>query len=254
MSGAYWTDKEEAYLREHCVDLDWDEMSDELGRSRESVRNKMIRMGIYKPCGSNRRAWTEEEEEFLAEHYQERDVAYIAKRLNRGMESVKKKAQSMGINPYEGEYLYARTLARCLRCDLCVLHRWMQDKGLRHKTIKRGKIKMFQIKPTDFWKWADKNRALVRWDNYEQGSIQPEPMWVAEEIRNYHLVRSRKSILDSERFGVMRDYAQGGLRIEAIAVKYGRTPASIKHILRDKKTMQVYSQIVQEKKRSWIYG
>ena len=59
-----------------------------------------------------RRNWTEQEEAYIDKFYEKRGVSYLANKLNRTEISVKRKAQSLGNNPYVCEDLYNKNIAR----------------------------------------------------------------------------------------------------------------------------------------------
>ena len=64
------------------------------------------------------RKWTNEEVEYLEKFYNRRGVGYIAKKLNRTENSIKRKAQRLGYNAYVCEELYLSTIAKCFHCDM----------------------------------------------------------------------------------------------------------------------------------------
>ena len=84
------------------------------------------------------RKWTEKEVEYLEKFYEKRGVDYIAKKLDRTLYSVKRKAQKLGHNAYVCEDLYVRMIARCFNCDSRVVKRWIDHYELPCRTEKRG--------------------------------------------------------------------------------------------------------------------
>ena len=178
-----------------------------------------------------RRQWTENEVAYLEKYYERRGVDYIAKRLNRTSQSIKRKAQSLGYNAYLCEDLYVRTMAKCFQSDSLVVNRWIRL-GLPYRLVQRGQSSCKLISVKDFWKWAEKNKNIIPWNKYERYSILPEPKWLNEAIKaSFALKNNRKPITYAERQKVVY-LKKSGKKINEIAIALNRTPDSIKHILR----------------------
>lgn len=214
-------------------------LSKDLGRSISSVRSKTVSMGLHTP-NDIRRKWSGAEIAYIESNYERLGSLRVAKKLKRTVHSVQKKAQDLGVSIYFGDVLTGKAIARYFSCDYSVVKRWMNGFGLKHQVIEVGKVKRYQVKPTDFWKWAETHVSLIRWDKYEQGSILPEPDWVARAIKEYGQPNYRQPIKDSERVGMMRDYVVNQSSLRDISEKYKRTVDSVKHILCERKTQDLY--------------
>lgn len=177
-----------------------------------------------------RKQWTSEEEEYLEAKYYKKDLAYIAKKLNRSIYSVKRKACKLDLNAYIGNDLSAKFICQSFSCDSRVILRWIEKFNMPCNYIQRGKIKMYLINPTKFWVWAYKNRSEINWSNYEEKSILPEPSWVRQEIVYYNRKKHRKPILNCDRQQIA-GLKRSGESIATIANKTERTQYAVKHIL-----------------------
>lgn len=181
-----------------------------------------------------RRMWTEEEIAYLEKFYEKRSVGYIAKKLNRTMYSVKRKAQSLGHNVYVCEDLYVRTMARCFCCDSRVINRWIEKYGLPCTVVKRGQLTCKLVSVKDFWKWAEKHKNLPPWQKYERRSILPEPEWLKETIQKYAGHNYRQRITPYEIQTVIRMRKQGK-KFEEISGVLNRSINSVRYIWRKHK-------------------
>lgn len=179
-----------------------------------------------------RRDWTPEEEQYLEKWYEKRGVLFLAKKLKRTENSVKRKAQSMGMNAYVLEKLYVRTVAKCFNCDSSVINRWISKYNLPYSQVIRGQATCKLIDQEQFWKWAKEHQSIIPWNKYESGSILPEPDWLKDTIRNYAYKNNRKSITDYDRLAVV-SLRRKGCTFKEISEQTGRTLDSVKHIWRD---------------------
>lgn len=178
-----------------------------------------------------RREWTEEEIAYLEKYYERKGVDYIATRLKRSLQSVKRKAQRLGCNAYMCEDLYVRTVAKCFNCDSRVINRWIDIYGLPYRIVERGQATCKLISVKDFWKWANEHKDLIPWSKYERFTIIPEPKWLDETIKEYMAKNNRKRISHAEKQHVIWLRKQGK-SFNEIATEMHRTVDSVKHIWR----------------------
>lgn len=230
-----WTNEELNYLKRNSALLSCDEMAKSLGRSRNSVRAKMIRLGIYAYESPGHRYWTKEEEEYLENNYPFHAAADVAKHMGRSIDSVKRKAQSMNIKAYGNACLSLKLLAKLFHCDICVITKWIHKYRLPHKIIKRGNIPYYEVDPEKFWKWAEKHKDIIPWQSYEHHSILPEPDWVCRQSGNDPL-NHRKPFTLKEKKKIIQLHKNGSSYAD-LADKYGRTKESIKHICLENPTL-----------------
>jgi len=188
-----------------------------------------------------RKEWTEEEVAFLEKYYERRGVDYIAKRLNRTLHSVKRKAQKLGYNSYVVPDLYVRTVAACFNCDSRVINRWIDKFDLPAFTVKRGQLTCKLINAKKFWKWAEHHKKLIPWEKYTRSSILPEPKWLPETLKEYSVQNNRKRITDWDIRTVIRMKHQG-YRDKDIAEVLNRTLDSVKHIWKQVKEDETWNK------------
>lgn len=177
------------------------------------------------------RKWTEQEVEYLEKFYEKKGVSYIAKKLDRTVYSVKRKAQKLGHNAYVCEDIYVRMIARCFNCDSRVVNRWIDKFGLPCRKVQRGQATCRLVSADKFWKWAAEHKELIPWSKYEKFSILPEPEWVNETIKNYALINNRKRITNIESHQIIT-LRRKGKSFEEIAIIMNRTVDSVKHVWR----------------------
>lgn len=176
----------------------------------------------------SRRAWTEWEVQYLEKKYESHGADYIAKKLDRTEQSVKRKAQKLGLNTYETEFLRMKQICIAFQIDARVVHRWIEKFGLPMKEEKHGQMSMYGIITKDFWKWAKEHKDLIPWCKYQEQSLLPEPEWVRGEVLNYKLKNNRKPITKNVVHEVRKRI--GKTTYKRIADELGRTTDSIKHI------------------------
>ncbi len=179
-----------------------------------------------------RREWTAEEEKYMNKYYLRQPTKRTAKALNRTVVSVRRKAERMGLNFYYGDYLCAKTIAKCFGLDTDVVIRWVEKLNLPAIKVKVSKnCTRYQIDPEKFWTWADSHRNDINWSRYEICSILPEPRWVEFEKARYRTRRHRQRFTDNEIIQV-KHMLHRGLSAKEIATEIGRTEEGIKHLIR----------------------
>lgn len=178
-----------------------------------------------------RREWTKQEEDFLEKWYNKKGVSYFANKLNRTEDSIKRKAQKMGLNAYICDRLYVKTIAKCFNCDSVVINRWILKYGLPFSIVTRGQLTCKLIEQEKFWKWAEEHANLIPWHKYERGTILPEPNWIKEHIREYAYKNNRKRISENDKLSVIF-LRRKGYTFKQISKETSRTLDSVKHIWR----------------------
>ena len=174
-----------------------------------------------------RREWTVEEEKYMSKYYLRQTTKQTAKALNRSIESVRKKAVSMGINTYYDGYLSAHVLAECFSTNTQVIKRWIEKFNLPAIRINDSKHRTrYQIDPEKFWKWADAHRSEINWSGYDLCSILPEPRWVEFEQGRYKTKRHCQNFTENEVVQI-KHMLHRGMTYKEIAAALGRTERSI---------------------------
>lgn len=132
-----------------------------------------------------RKRWTNDEIEYLESYWGEISIPSIARKLERSINAVKKKANQMGLGRHihSGEYITYNQLMKTLRGETCSYTdiSWIKNRGLPVKYKKTMKMKYRVIYLDDFWTWAEKNRTFIDFSKVEENILGKEPEWVKEQ-------------------------------------------------------------------------
>lgn len=136
------------------------------------------------------KSWTEQELEYLQEHWGVCSIPTIAKHLGRSVSAVQQKAIKIGL----GSFLLS---SECVTLNQLLLavksHRngynyaktsWGERRGLPVHTKKVNKCSFKVVYLDEFWDWAEKNRSFIDFSKMEPLALGEEPPWVAEQRRN----------------------------------------------------------------------
>ena len=175
-----------------------------------------------------RREWTEWEVRYLEKKYVGQPVEKTAKKLNRTINSVKRKAAKLDLNHYTN-FLSAKVVAKCFGSDVSVVIRWINKFDLSCKKVICGNQTRYLIENEKFWKWAENNKNIINWGKYERQSLLPEPDWLRETIRNYNTPNTREKYTDDDIVKI-RVLLAKGLSYAEISKETGRTYDGIKHL------------------------
>lgn len=85
-----WTDEEIDFLKNNYPRLDYEYIADELKRSVESVKGKIVRLGL-----KSGHYWTEEEVEYLKSNYQIKSYKELSIEMNRKPDAIKAKVYKL---------------------------------------------------------------------------------------------------------------------------------------------------------------
>lgn len=132
------------------------------------------------------RRWTKDEIEYLKNHWGEKSIPAIAKKLNRSVDAVKLKAQRLGLarHIHSGEYITLNQLMQALgrgNVNSYTLISWVKKRGFPVRTKKSINRKYRVVCLDEFWEWAEKNRTFIDFSKVPQGILGKEPEWVAEQ-------------------------------------------------------------------------
>ena len=175
-----------------------------------------------------RREWTEWEVRYLEKKYVGQPVERTAKKLNRTINSVKRKAAKLDLNHYTN-FLSAKVVAKCFNVDTKVVLRWINKFHMPCKKVVCGNQTRYLIESEKFWKWAENNKGIINWSKYEIQSLLPEPDWLRETIRNYSTPNTREKYTDDDIVKI-RVLLGKGLSYAEIAKETGRTYYGIDHL------------------------
>ncbi|MBU5487003.1 hypothetical protein KQI77_02340 [Clostridium sp. MSJ-8] len=131
------------------------------------------------------RHWTKEETEYLENNWGVISIPGIAKKLNRTINSIRLKANKMGLGNFvnQGDYVTFNQLISVIGYKGAYSY---LEKRLRklHFPIKTKKVVNQRIKIVyldEFWEWSEKNKQSINFANFEKNSLGLEPAWVNEK-------------------------------------------------------------------------
>lgn len=233
MGRKLWTVKEELYIKKYYNTKSISEIAKVLKRSYNAVQRKAQSLNLCVPKPTEHREWTEKEELYLERYYEKRGVDFIAKKFNRTPQSIKRKAQNMGLNAYICEELYVKQIAYAFSCDSSVINRWIDKFALPCREFYRGQLRYRSVDIKTFWKWADTHRDIIPWEKYEKYNLPPEPSWLDSVLKDCSTRNNRNKITSYEKSYVIHQ-REIGHSFKEIADKLGRTENAIKHIWRSR--------------------
>ena len=229
-----WTDTEIKYLKQNYNKLTVSQIAGKLHRTYNSVQAKAGRLGLCDSANKIQgKPWTPEEIDYLERFYEKRGCDFIAKKFNRSVFSVRRKAQNMGFNAYVCEELNIRQIASAFNCDSRVINRWIDKFDLPCREFMRGKIRYRMIDVSKFWKWAETHKSIIPFQKYEQLTLCPEPKWLKSAILDAMSSRNRNAITTFDKSTVVM-CRNHGESFEEIAAKLNRSVDSVKHIWRNR--------------------
>lgn len=175
-----WSDEEIEFLKKNYrKPTVW--LSEQLGRSIDSIHNKFHTMGIKK------RQWTEEEIEYLQENYGKYSIPALAKNLGRSVYAIKVIRARLGLGAFlmNGDYISLNQLLIAVKGTNAggsyVLKSWVENRGLPVHTKKVDQCSFRVVYLDEFWEWAEKHRSFIDFSKMEPLSLGAEPPWVPEQ-------------------------------------------------------------------------
>ena len=129
--------------------------------------------------------WTNEDENFLKEKWGEISIKSIAKKLNRSYNSVRLKAQRLGLETASNsaEFIKVRYIAEALGKHKNTINDWIKSGKLKASSKRFTNTKIRVIKLPDFWKFAATYPQLINWVYFSPNSLGIEPKFI-KDIRN----------------------------------------------------------------------
>jgi hypothetical protein len=127
--------------------------------------------------------WSNEEILFLEEKWGVISVQAIAKRLNRTENAILGKKQKLKLGRFLecGEYVTLNQLLHTLGYTGGQDYKkisWVKNRGLPVKKRKVINCSFQVIEIKDFWKWAERNKDILNFTNFEENALGIEPEWV----------------------------------------------------------------------------
>lgn len=133
----------------------------------------------------NNKKWTQEEIDYLYDSWGKFSMNTITKNLKRGESSIRNKITQLGLGSFfeNGDYVTMGVLRKALGYSDAHIFtedwsKW-KDLPVKYKTNKEKRLKIIYLE--DFWKWAEKNKNLLSFSNFEKYALGPEPKWVDEK-------------------------------------------------------------------------
>lgn len=135
--------------------------------------------------------WTQQDEEYLAEHWGTVSFAGLCKHLGRSETAIIMRVRKLGLAPYleSGEYVTLNQLITALGCGGggYKLKSWVENRRLpiHNKRLSEKVVRVVYL--DEFWEWAEKCRSFLDFSKMEPLALGEEPDWVAEQRRkDYH--------------------------------------------------------------------
>lgn len=138
---------------------------------------------------SAKKAWSPEEEEYLAESWGSTSLPGLAKRLGRTVMAVRLRATRMGLGGVlaAGDYVTLNQLLLAVSGGAETygykMKSWVENRGLPVHTKRVDKNTWRVVYLKEFWTWAEKNRSFIDFSKMEPLALGEEPKWVADQRR-----------------------------------------------------------------------
>lgn len=205
-----------------------------------------------------KKEWTPAEENYLQDKWGTVSINGLAKRLGRSKNAVIVKAQRLGLGAHLdsdhrmplnqlmvavfGEHSTGYTKKRLI------------EAGLPVKKHRVNKCCFLVIYPEDFWKWAERNKSLVDFKNFEPYAIGPEPEWarVKRKYDQNKAVRTKRNHNqpwtkeEDDRLSFL--LRKGGFTYKDLQEDLRRTEAAIKRRIGD---LGLKERPMRAKNRKW---
>ena len=116
------------------------------------------------------RSWSAEEIAYLEEKWGVTSIPAIANKLNRSINSIKCKAQKLGLGRFyhQGEYvtLHQLIIAIGQKQNYSYLNERLERDGfpIKYKNMINDKVKVVYIK--EFWEWTKINQSKIDFSNF----------------------------------------------------------------------------------------
>lgn len=141
--------------------------------------------------------WTEDEKKFLSENWGSLSIDAIMKKLNRSRNAINIMVQRMGLGPFliNGDYVTWNqllvTLGYAHQGNSYKNVSWIQKRNFPIHTKRVGTNSYKIVYLNEFWDWAEKNRDLLDFSNFEENTLGEEPEW-AKQKRKLDFEKNRK--------------------------------------------------------------
>lgn len=192
------------------------------------------------------RKWTEKEVDYLKEKWGVVSIDIIAKKLNRTIVSVRKKATSLGLGRWIDniQYIKFKELILTLgysNSGYCNLKKKLKTLNfpILIKTVSKMKIEVVDIE--EFWKWTEKNKSILNFALLEPGTLGKEPDWVKEKRKadqmNPAKVKVKKRWTKEEDNLLIAKVKSNKYTYKMLSEEFSRTETAIKRRLSNLNTL-----------------
>lgn len=184
------------------------------------------------------RIWTSEEDEFLIEKWGNSSVKYISKKLKRSVKAVKIRAFRLDLGEFHsaGDLLMVKDLIIALGYSYVeqVIDKFVMN-DFPIKYIEYHKKRYRKVSIDEFWKWAEKNKDVVTFANFEKNSLGKEPSWVDEKrkIDKINLTSKRVYWTKTQERLLISKARTGKYTLMDLAQDFNRTEQAIRRKLFD---------------------
>lgn len=154
------------------------------------------------------RNWTRKEDDYLEENWGTISVPGMAAKLNRSRIAIKERASKKGLGRFleSGEYITLHQLEMALsgrEVGGGYTHiSWGEKRGLPVHTKLRDQQRVRVVYLSEFWAWAEKNRAYIDFSKMQPLALGEEPPWVTEQrakdARSFPLQQKRPWLPDED--------------------------------------------------------
>lgn len=181
--------------------------------------------------------WSSQEKEYLESYWGVISLKGIATNLNRSVETVKKKAQQIGLSDpkFSFEGITLHQLSKYLNMSYSAITGWVKKHEFPAKKKLFGcKSRIWVVKIEDFWDWAEKHKQFIDFNRFEKNSLGPEPDWTkakrnADEIKVRKVKKSLKQPWTSDDDNILKGMLNAyKYTYPEISQRLGRSEAAIK--------------------------
>lgn len=194
-----------------------------------------------------RKEWKNEEIEYLKENFGSEPIEEIARKLNRSVSAVLLKSRRLRIGSISAnmDNLNTVQLGDALGIQAKDVISFITKYGLKARKVKLIKRKVYRIKLSNFWKWAELNKNRIHWDKVEKNVLGKEPPWV-DDARKETDITSKKKYSKWSKYekDKLKFYYNKGLTYKEIANRLNRGIATVQAM---RKKMGLPNKIIELK-------
>ncbi len=230
-----WTEEENALLKKLAIDTHYEDIAKIMHKSPNVIYLRAKRLGIT--LIQDRRTWTNEEENYLIEHWGVDAIEKIAKDMQRSIYSIRVKATRLGLGHMckaNTEKLTVAVISYYLGVSHERITETWKNYGLKLKKKKvTKKYSYYCISIEDLMEFLKNHQDLWNANYLELNIFGVEPDWLTAKRRKDALnppIEYRTWTNDEIKLAT--DLLKIGYDYELIAERLHRTPGSVAYKLR----------------------